>query len=33
MITSSYISKNKDTGIYYIGINTEYKWINYQINT
>ena len=32
MITSSYISKNKDTGIYYIGINTEHKWINYQIN-
>ena len=31
MINSTYISKSKN-GIYYIIVNIEEKWINYQIN-
>lgn len=31
-IDSTWVSKNKDTGIYYIIINTFERWINYQIN-
>ena len=32
MINSTYISKNEDTGIYYILVNTENRWNDYQIN-
>lgn len=31
-IDSTWVSKNKDTGIYYIIINTSERWIDYQLN-
>lgn len=32
MITSYYISRHTATGIYYITLNTEDKWIDYMVN-
>lgn len=31
-IDSTWVSKNKDTGIYEVIINTNSKWIDYQLN-
>ena len=31
-IDSTWVSKNKNTGIYYIIINTSERWISYQLN-
>ena len=32
MIESSWVGKNPKSGIYYIGVNTTDRWVEYQIN-